>query len=108
MDDLSIYARSHPRFPRRSAIYVRRLLERRLAYGILVREGMRAGELQALRWRDLDLDHGRIRLDENKTDDSRDVEAKHPRTRIMISCSESRSRTARGGFARCALRSEQG
>lgn len=43
----------------------------RLAYGILTREGMRASELAALRWRDLDLDHGRVRLDENKTDDPR-------------------------------------
>jgi len=46
-------------------------LERRLAYGILDREGMRASELERLRWRDLDLEHGRIRLDENKTDDPR-------------------------------------
>jgi integrase len=46
-------------------------LERRLAYGILAREGMRASELSSLRWRDLDLKHGRVRLDENKTDDPR-------------------------------------
>ncbi len=47
------------------------LLERRLAYGILTREGMRASELSDLRWRDVDLVRGRIRLDENKTDDPR-------------------------------------
>jgi integrase len=47
------------------------LLERRLAYGILDREGMRASELALLRWRDLDLEHGRVRLDANKTDDPR-------------------------------------
>jgi integrase len=46
-------------------------LQRRLAYGILSREGMRRSELSGLRWRDLDLDHGRIRLDVNKTDDPR-------------------------------------
>jgi len=46
-------------------------LERRIAYGVLIREGMRAGELELLRWRDLDLAHGRVRLDENKTDDPR-------------------------------------
>ncbi len=46
-------------------------LERRLAYGVLSREGMRASELASLRWRDLDLKHGRVRLDENKTDDPR-------------------------------------
>ena len=46
-------------------------VERRLAYGILVREGMRAGELAALKWRDVDLERGRIRLDENKTNDPR-------------------------------------
>jgi len=47
------------------------LLERRIAYGILCREGMRASELVALRWRDVDLTNGRVRLDENKTDDPR-------------------------------------
>ncbi len=47
------------------------LLERRLAYGILAREGMRASELGTLRWRDVDLKHGRVRLDANKTDDPR-------------------------------------
>ena len=46
-------------------------LERRLAYGILAREGMRASELACLRWRDVDLEHGRVRLDANKTDDPR-------------------------------------
>ena len=46
-------------------------LERRLAYGILAREGMRASELGELRWRDVDLVRGRVRLDENKTDDPR-------------------------------------
>ncbi len=47
------------------------LIERRLAYGILAREGMRASELASLKWRDVDLKHGRIRLDKNKTDDPR-------------------------------------
>jgi integrase len=46
-------------------------VERRLAYGILAREGMRASELDQLRWRDVDLERGRVRLDENKTDDPR-------------------------------------
>jgi integrase len=46
-------------------------LERRLAYGILAREGMRASELAELRWTDVDLERGRVRLDENKTDDPR-------------------------------------
>jgi integrase len=46
-------------------------LERRIAYGVLAREGMRAGELEALKFRDVDLEHGRVRLDENKTNDPR-------------------------------------
>ena len=46
-------------------------LERRVAYGVLTREGMRASELSDLRWRDVDLARGRVRLDENKTDDPR-------------------------------------
>jgi len=32
---------------------------------------MRASELALLKWRDIDLEHGRVRLDENKTDDPR-------------------------------------
>ena len=32
---------------------------------------MRASELASLRWSDVDLKHGRVRLDENKTDDPR-------------------------------------
>jgi integrase len=46
-------------------------LERRMAYGVLIREGMRAGELERLKWVDVDLERGRVRLDENKTDDPR-------------------------------------
>ena len=46
-------------------------LVRRITYGVLTREGMRASELASLKWRDVDLEHGRVRLDENKTDDPR-------------------------------------
>jgi len=47
-------------------------LLRRLAYGVLSREGMRTDELARLRWADVDRERGRIKLDENKTDDPRD------------------------------------
>lgn len=43
----------------------------RILYGVLHREGMRAGEALALRWRDVDLERGLVHLDENKTDDPR-------------------------------------
>jgi integrase len=46
-------------------------LVRRLFFGTLAREGMRREEAARLRWRDLDLHRGIIRLDENKTDDPR-------------------------------------
>jgi integrase len=46
-------------------------LVNRLLYGFLCREGMRSGEALSLTWSDLDLDHGAVRLDENKTDDAR-------------------------------------
>jgi len=46
-------------------------LGRRLLWGVLAREGMRLGEAMALRWADLDLERGTVRLDENKTDDPR-------------------------------------
>ena len=47
------------------------VLVRRVLYGFLAREGMRAGEAAALTWRDVDLDRGAVRLDTNKTDDPR-------------------------------------
>lgn len=43
----------------------------RLFAGFLAREGMRHGEAEGLTWADLDLDHGMVRLDANKTDDPR-------------------------------------
>jgi integrase len=45
--------------------------EYRLLWGFLSREGMREGEALALTWDCLDLTHGMIRLDANKTDDPR-------------------------------------
>jgi integrase len=47
-------------------------LLRRLAYGFLDREAMRTDEMATLRWRDVDLERGRVNLDVNKTDDPRD------------------------------------
>lgn len=46
-------------------------LRRRVFYGFLAREGMRAGEALSLRWVHLDLSRGTVRLDANKTDDPR-------------------------------------
>jgi integrase len=46
-------------------------LYRRLFLGISRREGFRKEELAALRFRDLDLELGAVRLDENKTDSPR-------------------------------------
>jgi integrase len=46
-------------------------LVRRLLFGLLAREGMRRDEAASLRWRDVDLNRGVVRLDENKTDDPR-------------------------------------
>jgi len=46
-------------------------LARRVLFGFLAREGLRCGEATGLRWRDIDLEHGTINLDENKTDDPR-------------------------------------
>jgi integrase len=43
----------------------------RILYAVLHREGMRRGEAAALEWRDIDLEHGTISLDENKTDHPR-------------------------------------
>jgi integrase len=47
-------------------------LLRRLAYGFLAREGMRTEEMARLRWRDVDLQRGRVNLEKDKTDDPRD------------------------------------
>ncbi len=46
-------------------------LARRLLLGVLRREGLRKEELAELRFRDLDLELGAVRLEENKTDDPR-------------------------------------
>jgi integrase len=46
-------------------------LARRVVYGFLASEGMRLGEAAELRWTDVDLERGAIRLDKNKTDDAR-------------------------------------
>jgi integrase len=46
-------------------------LARRLFYGVLAREGLRVGEAFSLTWHDVDLDHGVLRLEGNKTDDPR-------------------------------------
>ena len=46
-------------------------LARRVLYGLLAREGLRAGEATGLTWSDLDLTRGIVRLDSNKTDDPR-------------------------------------
>lgn len=43
----------------------------RFAYGFLAREGLRVSELLRLTWADVDLEHGILTLDENKTDDPR-------------------------------------
>jgi hypothetical protein len=46
-------------------------LLRRFVYGFLDREGMRTDEGGALTWADVDLQHNRVDLDENKTDKPR-------------------------------------
>ncbi len=46
-------------------------IRERLLYGFLVREGCRVSEALGLRWSDLDLKRGAVRLDKNKTDDPR-------------------------------------
>lgn len=43
----------------------------RVLFGFLAREGMRYGEACNLRWSDVDLARGVVKLDENKTDDPR-------------------------------------
>ncbi len=46
-------------------------LVRRVFFGVLAREGLRRDELAELRWEDLDLARGMLRLDVNKTQDAR-------------------------------------
>ena len=43
----------------------------RLWYGFLAREGLRVSEAGSLTWAEVDLEHGAITLDKNKTDDPR-------------------------------------
>jgi len=46
-------------------------LVRRLAYGLMTREGFRPSEVARLEWADVDLARGFVRLDKNKTHDPR-------------------------------------
>jgi integrase len=46
-------------------------IRERLLYGFLVREGCRVSEALGLRWSDVDLERGAVRLEKNKTDDPR-------------------------------------
>ena len=46
-------------------------LKRRMVYGFTAREGPRYSEAIAMTWSDVDLRHGVVTLDENKTDDPR-------------------------------------
>lgn len=46
-------------------------LVRRLAYGLMCREGFRVTEVARLEWADMDLERGFVRLDKNKTKDPR-------------------------------------
>ena len=46
-------------------------LARRVAYGLLAREGMRKSEAKRLSWSDVDLERGAITLDVNKTKEPR-------------------------------------
>ncbi len=55
----------------------------RLFAGFLAREGMRHGEAEGLTWADLDLDHGMVRLDANKTDDPRSWALRPGTTRAL-------------------------
>ena len=43
----------------------------RVLYGFLAREGCRISEARAMRWDDVDLERGVVRLDRNKTDEPR-------------------------------------
>ena len=46
-------------------------LRDRLLFGFLAREGCRTGEATSLTWADLDLEHGSVAIDRNKTHDPR-------------------------------------
>jgi len=49
----------------------------RIMAGFVAREGLGHDEAERLTWGDLDLEHGIVRLDENKTDDPRSWALRH-------------------------------
>jgi integrase len=61
----------YPKEDRSLLAHKRVPLVNRILYGFLAREGMRREEARLLTWADLDLNHGSVRLDTNKTNDPR-------------------------------------
>ncbi|MEZ4308043.1 MAG: winged helix-turn-helix domain-containing protein [Polyangiaceae bacterium] len=72
------------------------VLVRRVLYGFLAREGMRASEAASLTWNDLDLDRGAVRLDTNKTDDPRAWSLRRDVLRALLAWREMERTAGRG------------
>ncbi len=58
-------------------------LAHRILYGVLAREGLRKSEALAMTTKDLDLEHGMIHLDKNKTDEPRMWDARPEGVRAL-------------------------
>lgn len=67
----------------------------RLFYGVIAREGFRFEEALSLEWSDLDLEHGAVRLDVNKTSDPRAWAIDPGVARALIRWKEMRPKLAR-------------
>ena len=79
----------------------------RLFYGVLAREGMRESEAINLLWNRLDLEHGSLTLDENKSDDARAwaLDAwRGPRVEALEETPASEARDDRARLPRCERR----
>jgi integrase len=70
-------------------------LERRVFFGLLVREGFRTSEAVALTWPDVDLERGVVRLDVNKTDDPRSWALGEDVTRALLAWKDLREAKAK-------------
>lgn len=82
-------------------------LEVRVLVGFAAREGMRRSELERVSWEHVDLDHGIVRLDANKTDAAREWALRDDTTKALRRWHATRGKPRKGVVFAVSLRNEE-